>query len=139
MFTMQEIEPLAVCLVTQQMFDNKFRSNFADNLILRDRDIELEPRLLKMKREMNSGMTENRYLQGHKMNIVNNIDRIISLSTRFASQNLKSVENIVDSGKTLIEKVLNADNFEDIARMEPAFKSQITLPIYSLFVEKSKA
>jgi len=138
MIIMQEIEPIALCLATQKMFDKRFTSNFGDNIILRDKDDKLEPRLLKMKREMNSGMTEQKYLQGHKMNIVNNIDKIIAMSTRYASQNMRAVENIVSNGKEIMDKVLRADNFDEIGQMESDFKSQIMLPMYSLFNEKSK-
>lgn len=138
MITMQEMEPMAVCMVTQQMFDRKFRSNFADNMLLRDRDSSLEPLLLRIKREMNSGMTEAKYLQGHKMNIVGNIDRIMALSLRFTSIDLRKVEELVKSGKDIMRKVINADSFEEIASMEGDFKSQIMLPMYELNIAKSK-
>ena len=138
MITMQEIEPIAVCLATQQLFDRRFRSNFGDNLLLRDRDIKLEPALVKIKREINSSMTEQRYLQGHKMNIINNIDKILALSTRYTSIDLRAVEGIVTNGKEIIKKVLAAGSFDEIGNMEGMFKSQITLPIYGLFAEKSR-
>jgi hypothetical protein len=135
---MQEIEPVALCMATQNLFDKRFRLNFGDNLILRSRDPTLEPMLLKIKREMSSGMTEIKYIQGHKMNIIYNIDRIISLVGRFASMDLSAVEGIVLSGKKLIEKVLAAESFDDIGAMEPMFKAQILLPVYGLYVKKSK-
>lgn len=138
MITMQEIEPIAVCLATQQLFDKRFRSNFGDNLLLRDRDIKLEPALVRIKREINSSMTEQRYLQGHKMNIINNIDRILALATRYTSIDLRAVEAIVTNGKEIIKKVIAAGSFDEIGNMEGMFKSQITLPIYELFAEKSK-
>lgn len=138
MVTMQEIEPVAICLATQQLFDRRFRSNFADNLLLRDRDIKLEPTLVKIKRELNSSTTERKYLDGHKMNIVNNIDRILALVTRYTSVNLRAVEAVVRNGKDIIKKVVAAENFEEIGSMEPMFKSQITLPVYELFIEKLK-
>ena len=138
MITMQEIEPIAVCLATQQLFDRRFRSNFGDNLLLRDRDTKLEPFLVRIKREINSSMTEQRYLQGHKMNIINNIDRILALVTRYASVDLRVVEAIVKSGKSIIKKVMAAESFDEIGNMEADFKSQITLPLYGLFTEKSK-
>lgn len=138
MITMQEIEPLALCLATQQLFDRRFRSNFGDNIILRDRDVKLEPMLVKIKREINSMMTEKKYLEGHKMNIINNIDRIMALVTRYTSVDMRMVEEVVKNGKELIKKVVAADSFDAIGSLEPAFKGQITLPVYSLFTEKSK-
>jgi len=138
MITMQEIEPIALCLATQQFFDKRFRSNFGDTLILRSKDPELEPRLIKIKREINSMMTEKKYLEGHKMNIINNIDRILALATRYASVNLRAVEAIVKNGKDIIKNVMAAESFDEIGAMEAAFKRQITLPIYDLFTKKSK-
>lgn len=138
MITMQEIEPLALCMATQNLFDKRFRSNFGDNLILRSRDPELEPSLVKIKREMNSSMTEQKYLEGHKMNIINNIDRILALVTRYAKMDLRAVESIVVSGKDLIRKVMAARSFDEIGAMEAMFKSQILLPVYELFTKQSK-
>lgn len=138
MITMKEIEPVAMAMATQNLFDKRFRSNFGDNLILRSRDPNLEPRLVKIKREMNMSATEAKYLAGHKMNIVFNMDRIIALVGRFASMDLKGVEDITLSCKQLIEKVMNADNFEEIGAMEAQFKAQVMLPVYSLYVRKSK-
>ena len=138
MLTMQEIEPLAMCMATQNLFDSRFRSNFGDTLILRDRDPKLEPILLKIKREMNSSLTEEKYLEGHKMNIIHNIDRILSLVPRFVRIDMRNVENIIKSGKDIIKKVMEAESFDEIGRMESAFKSQITLPVYELFVKQSK-
>lgn len=138
MITMQEVEPLALCMATQQLFDRRFRSNFADNLLLRDRDIKLGPSLVKIKRELNSSMTESKYLEGHKTTIINNIDRILALVTRYAGVNLRTVESIVRSGKDIIKKVMAAESFDEIGQMEAMFKSQLTLPVYELFTEKSK-
>jgi len=138
MITMQEIEPLALCMATQNLFDKRFTSNFGDNIILRSRDPELEPRLLRIKREINSMMTEKLYLEGHKMNIINNIDRIMSLVSRYASIDLRVVEGIVNNGKELIKKVMAADSFDEIGAMEAVFKSQMLLPVYELYVKQSK-
>jgi len=138
MITMQEIEPLALCMATQQLFDKRFRSNFGDTLILRSRDPELEPRLLKIKREMNSSMTEARYLEGHKMNIINNIDRILALISRYAKSDLRAVESILLGGKDMIKKVIAATSFDEIGGMEAMFKSQILLPVYELHTKQFK-
>lgn len=135
---MQEVEPIALCMATQQLFDKRYRSNFADNMIFRSGDVNLEPALLKIKREMNSSMTERKYLEGHKMNIINNIDRIAALVTRYASVDLRTVEEIARSAKDIIKKVLAANSFDEIGSLEDDFKRQITLPVYGLFTEKSK-
>lgn len=138
MFTMSEIEPLALCMATQNLFDGRFRSNFGDTVILRSKDRSLENMLLKMKREMSGSATEGKYLEGHKMNIVNNIDRILSLVARYSNTDLRSVENIVLSGKDLMRKVIAAETFDEIGSMEPIFKAQILLPVYELHTKRSK-
>jgi hypothetical protein len=138
MITMQEIEPLAICMATQNLFEKRFRMNFGDNIILRSRDPNLEPAMVRLKRELNSGMTESKYLEGHKMNIVYNMDRIIALAGRYSKADLRIVENVVTSGKEMIPKVLAAQSFEDIGNMEAMFKSQILLPMYELFIKQSK-
>ena len=139
MITMQELEPLALCMATQNLFDKRFTSNFGDNIILRSRDPDLEPPLVRIKREMNSMITEQKYLEGHKMNIINNIDRIMLLVSRYTSIDLRVVEGIVNNGKELIKKVMAAGSFDEIGTMEGAFKSQILLPVYGLYVKQSKS
>lgn len=138
MITMQEMEPLALCIVTQQMFDRRFRTAFCDNTMLRERDPRLEPELVRMKREMNSGMTERKYIEGHKANIVNNLDRIIALVPRYAKSDIHGVEAVVRNGKELMRKVLAADSFEQLSAMDAEFKTKITLAVYELYSRHSK-
>ena len=141
--TLHDIAPVGLCIATQELFDVKrFRANFCDNLLLRDKDRTLEPKLNKLKRELSSVMTEKKFLDGHKTAIINNIDKILSLvSSRYLRVDLRVAEGVISNGKQLIEKVLNADSFEDIANLEAGFKSNITLPVYGLFtgyMKKSK-
>jgi len=138
MMTMQEMEPLALCIATQQMFDRRFRTAFCDNVLLRDRDLKLEPEILRMKREMNSGMTERKYLEGHKANIINNLDKIVALVGRYARADVHGAEAVVRNGKDMMRKVLAADTFEEISSMDAEFKTKITLAVYELFVRHSK-
>ena len=138
MMTMQEMEPLALCIVTQQMFDRRFRTAFCDNTLLRDRDLKLEPEILRMKREMNSSMTERKYLEGHKANIINNLDKIVALVGRYARADVHGAEAVVKNGKDMMRKVLAADTFEEISSMDAEFKTKITLAVYELFVRHSK-
>jgi hypothetical protein len=51
---------------------------------------------------------------------------------------LRATEQIISAGKELMEKVMFADSFEDIAALEPMFKSKITLPVYELFTDYTK-
>jgi hypothetical protein len=136
MITFQEIEPIGLCIATQGLFDKRFRSNFGDTMILRDKDAALEPTLMKIKRELNSGMSERKYLEGHKMAIVNNIDKILALAGRYVSTSINETDAIVTNGKGLMKKVLNAESFDEIGTMEGEFKSKITLPVYELFMKK---
>lgn len=138
--TLSDITPIGLCIATQDLFDAKrFQQNFCDNLLLRARDKNLEPKLTMLKRELNSTSTEKKFLEGHKTAIINNIDKILSLvSSRYSQINFRVVETIVSDGKQLINEVLRADSFEKIAELEPLFKSKITLPVYELFIQYLK-
>jgi hypothetical protein len=131
---------MGLCIATQDLFDAKrFQQNFCDNLILRARDKNLEPKLSMLKRELSSTMTEKKFLEGHKTAIINNIDKILSLvSSRYSQIDFRLVQNIVLDGKQLIDKVLYAENFSNIAALEPLFKSKVTLPTYELFIASLK-
>ncbi len=138
--TLHDITPIGLCIATQDLFDAKrFKQNFCDNLLLRARDKILEPKIISLKRELNSFATEKRFLEGYKVVIINNMDKILSItSSRYVSTDLRMVESIVFNGKKLMEKVLSAGNFETIASLESEFKSKITLVIYELFIKSLK-
>ena len=138
MITMQEMEPLALCIVTQQMFDRHFNAAFCDNMLLRERDLKLEPELMRMKREMSSGMTGRKYLEGHKADILNNLDRIVALVPRYAKSDMHGVEAVVRNGKEMMHKVLSAESFEDLSSMDAEFKTKILLAVYELYLRHSK-
>ncbi|MCX6820586.1 MAG: hypothetical protein NT016_01400 [Candidatus Aenigmarchaeota archaeon] len=138
MITMQEMEPLAYCMVTQQMFDRRFRMAFCDNTLLRERDMTLEPELLRMKREMNSGMTERKYLEGHKANILNNLDRIVVLVARYAKSDVHGTEAVMRNGKEMMRKVLAVESFDELSSMDAEFKTKILLAVYELYSRHSK-
>ncbi|MEM5797145.1 MAG: hypothetical protein QXD72_00470 [Candidatus Aenigmatarchaeota archaeon] len=136
----QEIIPIGLCIATQDLIDAKrFQQNFADNLILRNRDVMLEKKITPIKRDLNSSVHQKKYLEGHKTAIINNIDKIIALvSARYTELDLNLVDSIVYNGKLIIEKVLNAESFEKIAELNAIFKSKITLPVYDLFIKHLK-
>lgn len=140
MITLAEITPISLCIATQELFDAKrFAANFGDNLILRAKNKELEPFLLKLKRELSISETQKKFLDGHKTVIISNIDKILGLvSARYSRINYKLVESIVKNGKDLIRKILLADSFDQIAKLESDFKTKITLPTYDLFQETMK-
>ena len=119
--TLADITPISLCIVTQELFDTKrFQQNFGDNLILRAKDKDFESILLPVKREHNSLGTQKNFLEGYKVIVINNINKILGLvSSRYSYINYKSVESIVNTGKDLITKVKFADNFNEIAGLEP--------------------
>ncbi len=137
--TMQEITPLGLCIVTQDLIDGRrFQQNFCDNILLRNRDKELQAKLTPIKRELNSNL-QGKYLEGHKIAIISNIDKLIAVvASRYAGTDLNLVDSIVYNGKILINKVLAAGSFEKIAELESVFKSKITLPVYDLYVRQSE-
>ena len=138
--TLHDITPVGLCIVTQELFDAKrFCANFGDNLLLRSDDQKIKPKLMSLKRELNSMATDKKFLDGHKTAIINNIDKILSLvSSRYTQIDLKAVESIFESGKELINKVFFATTFDDIAKLEPVFKTSITFPVYELFLDQMK-
>ena len=137
--TIHDITPVGICLATQELFDAKrFRSNFGDNIILRHKDPSLAPRIGQLKAEFNSYMTEDKFLDGHKTAIIGNMDKIISLVSRYSSGETRTTEGILADAKDLMGRVMSATSFDEIARMEPEFKSKITLPMYSLFIGQVK-
>lgn len=137
--TISDIMPVSLCLATEELFDaRRFRSNFGDNIIMRSKDPKLSPRLTKVKREFNSMMTEQNFLQGYKAAILGNMDKILSLVARYANIDLHGVEAVVSNGKSIMEKVIFAEDFEQIKQLEPEFKSKVMLPVYSLFMKSMK-
>jgi hypothetical protein len=138
--TMVDMQPVGMCLATQDLFDAKrFQRNFCDTLLMRVRDKGMEEILVSAKRELNASATEKKFLDGYKVVIVNNIDKILSLvASRYAQIDYRTVEEIVASGKDLMKRVMFSDNFGHIAALESIFKSKVSLPTYHLFIEYMK-
>ena len=138
--TIHDIKPMGLCVSTLELFDSrKFLLNYCDGLILRGDDARLAQRLTQFKRELNSFMSQPKYLEGYKAIIANNIDKIIALvEGRYAKTYSADVESVKVHGKKLIEKVLNAMSFDAISMMEGDFKTSIMLPTYRLFVDDMK-
>jgi hypothetical protein len=138
--TLHDVTPIGLCMATQDLFDAKrFQSNFCDNLLLRARDAKLGLRLTNLKRELNSITTQKKFLDGHKTAIISNIDKILGLvSSRYTQTDLKLAERVIMDGKDLIDSVMFANSFEEIAALEPVFKSRVTLPVYELFTDSMK-
>ncbi|MEM5834536.1 MAG: hypothetical protein QXQ69_01645 [Candidatus Aenigmatarchaeota archaeon] len=138
--TLADITPVALCISTQELFDTKrFQLNFCDNLLLRVKDEILEPTLTKIKRELNTKALEKKFLEGYKAVIISNIDKILGLvASRYAKIDLKQTQSVVAEGKDLIERVSLAESFEEIGKLEPIFKSKITLPVYEMFLSYLK-
>jgi len=138
--TLHDIKPIGLCVTTQELFDTKrFLHNYCDGLILRGRDTLLINDLTTIKRELNAFRTQRKFLDGHKVIITSNIDKILGLvSARYEKDEPSSVKRIKMDGKDLIKKVLRTNSFEEILGMEAEFKSKITLPVYELFLKDLK-
>lgn len=134
--TLNDLTPLGLCLATQDLFDAKrFQTNFCDNILMRGKNEKLQDKLFKVKRELNSFMSEKKFIEGHKTAIISNIDKIISLvSSRYSQVDLRQAENVVLHAKDMIEKVLDINSFEQLANLQNDFKSHVTLPVYELFL-----
>jgi len=138
--TIHDLTPISLCIATQELFDAKrYKLNFCDYLLLRARDQKLEPRLVEMKRDLNSILSRERFLDGHKAAIISNIDKIISLvASRCLRADLKVTQEVVANAKELLAKVIHASSFEEIGTLEPDFRRKVTLPVYQLFAREMK-
>ena len=138
--TLSEITPIGLCIATQELFDAKrFQANFCDNLLLRSKHSRLGPKLTMLKRELNSEMTQGKFLDGHKTAIISNIDKILGIvSSRYSQSDFKAVEKIIEDGQDMIDRIIFSNSFGSIAALEPSFKTKITFPVYELFVNSMK-
>jgi len=139
--TLNDLMPISLCLSTQELLDAKrFKNDFCDFLLLRLKDLKFSTKLIEIKRQLNYSTMEKKFLDGHKTAIIGNIDKIISLITsKYANMDARRVERIVESAENIIQKVLDAETFDNISVLEPEFKSNITLPVYDLFSAYSKS
>lgn len=137
--TLRDMTPIGLCIATDGLFDaERFRSSFGDNILLRSKDERLSRNISRMKRDMNTLSGEEKFLNGHKAAIVGNIDKIVASVSRYVKFDLRSSEQIVEGGKEIIQQVMNATSFAEIAAIEPDFKRKVMLPVYSLFIKESK-
>jgi hypothetical protein len=138
--TLAELTPLAFCIQTDDLFDFKmFQSSFGDHIVLRERNPELSEFIVQSKRELNSTMQQIKFLEGYKLVIVRNLDKIMSLvESRYSSVDKAAVDRILTACRQLIKKVLVAENFQKIQELEPIFKKEVLLRVYSLFSQTLK-
>jgi hypothetical protein len=138
--TLAELTPLAFCIQTDDLFDFKmFQSSFGDHIVLREKNPELSEFIVQSKRELNSTMQQIKFLEGYKLVIVRNLDKIMSLvESRYSSVDKAAVDRILAACRQLIKKVLVAENFQKIQELEPTFKKEVLLRVYSLFSQTLK-
>jgi len=140
MITLAELTPLAFCIQTDDLFDFKmFQSSFGDHIVLREKNPELSEFIVQSKRELNSTMQQIKFLEGYKLVIVRNLDKIMSLvESRYSSIDKAAVDRILTACRQLIKKVLVAESFQKIQELEPTFKKEVLLRVYSLFTQTLK-
>jgi len=138
--TLAELTPLAFCIQTDDLFDFKmFQSSFGDHIVLRERNPELSEFIVQSKRELNSTIQQTKFLEGYKLVIVRNLDKIMSLvESRYSSIDKAAVDRILTACRQLIKKVLVAESFQKIQELEPTFKKEVLLRVYSLFTQTLK-
>jgi len=136
---MQDTKPLGLCISTQELFDTKrYLLNFCDGILLRGRDQALINKVTSVKRELNSFRGQSKFLEGHKAVIISNIDKIMGCIDRYYKANPNEVDEVLRNGKEIIEKVIKAESFDDILKLENDFKTKITLPVYQMFINDLK-
>jgi hypothetical protein len=133
--TLAELTPVALCIQTDDLFDFKtLQSSFGDHIVLRERDQELSELIIQTKRELNSTLQQIKFLDGYKLVLVRNLDRIMSLvQSRYSSIDKDATDKVLMSCRNLIKKVLIAENFQKIQELEPIFKREVLLKVYTLF------
>ncbi|MDT7858821.1 MAG: hypothetical protein RQ930_02115 [Candidatus Aenigmarchaeota archaeon] len=138
--TLAELTPVALCIQTDDLFDFKtFQSSFGDHIVLRERDQELSELIIQTKRELNSTLQQTKFLDGYKLVLVRNLDRIMSLvQSRYSSIDKDATDKVLMSCRNLIKKVLIAENFQKIQELEPIFKREVLLKVYALFSQTQK-
>lgn len=138
--TLADITPLAFCIQTDDLFDFKnFQSSFGDYLLLRLRDQEFEQFLIDIKRKLNLTQTQHDFLEGYKLVLIRNLDKIMSLvEGRYSSLDKKTVDAVIANIKQIIRKVLVAEDFQKIQELEPTFRRNVLLQVYSLFLKSIK-
>ena len=138
--TMTDMMPVGLCLATNELFDAvRYQRNFCDHTLLRARGSGMESTLTPLKKELNSSDYQKKYLEGHKAAIVSNIDKILSIaSARYAKMNFRSIEALTIHGRSLMNKVIAAESFQELSFLQPTFKSKITLVVYEMFIEYNK-
>jgi hypothetical protein len=138
--TLAELTPLAFCIQTDDLFDFRvFQSSFGDHIVLRERNLELSEFIVQMKRDLNSSMNQVKFLDGYKLVLVRNLDKIMSLvQSRYSTIDGATVDKILTSCRQLIKKVLVAENFQKIQELEPTFKKEVLLKVYSLLSKTIK-
>ncbi|MEM5836269.1 MAG: hypothetical protein QXR09_01460 [Candidatus Aenigmatarchaeota archaeon] len=132
--------PISLCIATQELLDVKrFRNNFCDFVLFKYKNFNFINKIIETKRQLNSSSLEKNFFEGHKTAIVSNIDKIISLViSRYMNLDARVVEKIVESAKEIMEKVVTAENFNQLASLEPEFRSKVTLKVYELFTTSSR-
>jgi len=137
--TLADITPVAFCIQTDDLFDFKtFQSSFGDHLLLREREAEFEEFLIGIKRRLNLSSTQQEFLEGYKTVLIRNLDKIMSLVERYSTIDERTVSNIKSTIKQLIRKVLVAESFDKIQELEPNFRRNVMLQVYSLFLKSIK-
>jgi hypothetical protein len=84
-------------------------------------------------------MNQVKFLDGYKLILVRNLDKIMSLvQSRYSTIDGATVDKILTSCRQLIKKVLVAENFQKIQELEPTFKKEVLLKVYSLLSKTIK-
>lgn len=139
--TLSEIKPLALALSTYELFEGKkIKLDFGSIILLKYKDPYTEKILNEYKKDLLLSSTSKKFVEGLKLVIIYNLDRIIGLAhSRFDRLNPARVKEIEMKAKNLIKRV-NEEVFSinDLEKLKDDFKRDILLPIYQLFNELRK-
>ncbi|MBU5682700.1 MAG: hypothetical protein KQA34_03255 [Candidatus Aenigmarchaeota archaeon] len=134
-----DLEPIAYCIVIREVLDSKrFLKGFGDNVLLKFPIKEIEENIKKIRKELLSEIENKKHFVGIKTLLLDLLDRILAMSSRYNSINYALASEIQNSIKKIMRNITYADNFNDLEKLYEEFNRSVFLNMYKLFQESIK-
>ncbi|MEM0476759.1 MAG: hypothetical protein QW367_03990 [Candidatus Aenigmatarchaeota archaeon] len=134
-----DLEPIAYCIVIREVLDSKrFLKGFGDNVLLKFPIKEIEENIKKIRKELLSEIENKKHFVGIKTLLLDLLDRILAMSSRYNSINYALASEIQNSIKKIMKNITYADNFNDLEKLYEEFNRSVFLNMYKLFQESIK-
>ncbi|MEM0325208.1 MAG: hypothetical protein QXW35_04860 [Candidatus Aenigmatarchaeota archaeon] len=134
-----DLEPIAYCIVIREVLDSKrFLKGFGDNVLLKFPIKEIEENIKKIRKELLSEIENKKHFVGIKTLLLDLLDRILAMSSRYNSINYALASEIQNNIKKIMKNITYADNFNDLEKLYEEFNRSVFLNMYKLFQESIK-